>query len=146
MKQIIGIVLGATLFAFTSFRGGESYTIHLNSRLLVEHYMTSKAETPTLSIMQTSENDQLSVYYNECGKIGKERKLSIQDVQGNVLKTWSFANALGEHTPMIFKVKDILALKQKGDNSVRLFYTSKEVASERFLATLVLTNADSAKK
>lgn len=145
MKQIICVVLGATLLAFTSIRGGESYTIHLNSKLLVDHYMTSKAETPTLSLDNASENDQISVYYNECGKIGKERKLSIQDVQGNVLKTWSFANTLGEHTPMICKVKDIVALKKNERSTLRLYYSSKEVSTGRFLAT-ILANQSSAKK
>jgi len=145
MKQIICIVLGASLLAFTSIRGGESYTIHLNNKLLVEHYLTSKAATPTFSLEQASENDQLSVYYNECGKIGKERKLSIQDVQGNVLKTWSFANALGEHIPMICKVKDIIALKKNDRSILRLYYSSTEVSAGRLLANVV-ANQSSAKK
>lgn len=150
MKHYIGQLIWITLvFALSSFTlrfGGESYTIHLNNKLVVEHYLTSKAATPSVALNQAEGNDELSIYFNECGKIGKERKLTIKDDNDKVLKTWSFVNASGEHTPMICKVKDILMLKQKGDNSVRLYYASKEVTSERFLATLVLTNVNTAKK
>jgi hypothetical protein len=146
ISRFIWITLVVALSSFTVRVGGESYTIHLNNKLVAEHYLTSKAVTPSVALNQAESNDDLSVYYNECGKIGKERKLTIKDDNGKVLKTWSFVNASGEHTPMVCKVKDILALKQKGDNSVRLYYASKGVTSERFLAELVLTNVNTAKK
>lgn len=146
ISRLSWITLVVVLSSFTVRLGGESYTIHLNNKLVAEHYLTSKAVTPSITLYQSGSNDELSIYYNECGRIGTERKLTIKDDNNQVLKTWDFANASGEHTPMICKVKDILELKQKGDNSVRLFYTSKEVTSERLIATLVLTNADTAKK
>lgn len=146
ISRLSWITLILALSSFTVRLGGESYTIHLNNKLVAEHYLTSRAVTPSVALNQAEGNDKLSIYYNECGRIGKERKLTIKDDNDKVLKTWSFTNASGEHTPMICKVKDILAVKQKGDNSVRLYYTSKEVASERFLATLVLTTVGSAKK
>lgn len=146
ISRFIWITMVLALSSFTVRVGGESYTIHLNNKLVAEHYLTSKAVTPSVALNQAEGNDELSIDYNECGKIGKERKLTIKDDNDKVLKTWSFATASGEHTPMICKVKDILVLRQKGDNSVRLYYTSKEVTSERFLATLVLTHVNTAKK
>lgn len=145
-SRFIWITLVLALSSFTVRVGGESYTIHLNNKLVAEHYLTSKAVIPSVALSKAEGNGELSIYYNECGKIGKERKLTIKDDGGKVLKAWSFVNASGEHTPMVCKVKDILAVTQKEDNSVRLYYTSKEVTSERFLATLVLTNVDTAKK
>lgn len=140
------ITLVVILSSFTTRIGGESYTIHLNNKLVAEHYLTSKAVTPSVALNQAESNDELSIYYNECGRIGTARKLIIKNEKDQVLKTWSFANASDEHAPMVCKVKDILALKQTGTTSPRLYYTSKEVASERFLATLVLANVGTAKK
>lgn len=146
ISRFFWVTLVLVLSSFTVHVGGESYTIHLNNKLVAEHYLTSKAVTPSIALNQAEGNNELSIYYNECGKIGTERKLTIKDDNDKVLKTWSFVNASGEHTPMVCKDKDILAVTQKEDNSVRLYYTSKEVTSERFLATLVLTNVDTAKK
>jgi hypothetical protein len=138
ISRFAWVILVVTMSSFTFNLGGESYTIHLNNKLLVEHYLTSKAVTPSFSLDQAGANDELSIYYNECGKIGKERKLTIKDEQDNVLKTWSFTNTIGEHTPMICKAKDIIALKQNERNTLKLYYSSKEVSSERFLAIIMV--------
>lgn len=146
ISRFIWIALMVALSSFTVRLGGESYTIHLNNKLVAEHYLTSKAVTPSVALNQAGGNDELSIYYNECGKIGKERKLIVKGDNDKVLKIWSFANVSNEHTPMVCNVKDIMTLKQKGETSVRLYYTSKEVASERFLATLILMNVGTVKK
>lgn len=145
-SRFIWITLLVVLSSFTVRLGGESYTIHLNNKLVAEHYLTSKAATPSIALHQAKGNDELSIYYNECGKIGTARKLTIKDESSKVLKIWSFENTSNEHSPMACKVRDILALRHNGDKSLRLYYTSKEVTNERFLATLELVNTDTAKK
>lgn len=140
MKQTIlkGLVLIATCITLFSFSkiGGNSYTIHLNEKQLVEYYVHSKEATPGFSLAQASASDQLFVYFNECGQIGKERKLSIQDEKGNILKEWQFANVTTEHTPMICKAKEILALRKNGSSKFRLYYTSREVSKGQLLAII----------
>lgn len=136
LKSLAWIAVCASMFSFTTI-GGESYTIHLNDKLLVEHHVASKSAVPSFALDQASLNDQVSVYYNECGKIGQQRKLTLQNEKGTVLAKWEFANATKEHTPMNFKAKEILALK-KTNSKVKLFYSSREVSKERLLATIVL--------
>jgi hypothetical protein len=138
-KSFLWTVVSTFLFAFTGI-GGDSYTIHLGEKQLVQFYVHSKNPTPTFGFDQASVNEQISVYYSECGKIGKERKLTIKNEKDEVLAGWQFANTTGEHTPMNFKAKDILALKQKGVNKVKLYYSSQEVSSGRLLAVISLNN------
>src|SRR5690349_17398531 len=100
MVKFLGLfTVCAALFSFSTI-GGNSYTIHLNEKQLVEYYVHSKEATPGFSLAQATANDQLAVYFNECGQIGKERKLSIRDEKDNTLKEWQFANVTNEHTPM----------------------------------------------
>ncbi len=138
-KCSMWIALCAFLFSFSTI-GGESYTIHLNEKLIAEYFVTSKATVPSLSLDRSAANDQLSIYYNECGKIGKERRLTIKDEKDNVLKEWRFSNTNGEHTPMTCKGNDILNLKQKGSNKLKLVYSSRAVLKGRLLAIIVLTD------
>jgi hypothetical protein len=144
-KSFVWLTLSSALFSFSKI-GGDRYTIHLNGKQLIEHFVHSKEATPSFSLDQTASKDQLSVYYSECGKIGTARKLSVKDNQGMVLASWQFENALQEHTPMSFKAKEILALKQKGNNRVKLFYSSREVSTGQLLATIVLADELKAKK
>ena len=144
MKKTIIKLLGfaivsAALFSFSRI-GGDSYTIHLNEKQLVQYYVHSKTATPSISLAQAGANDQLFVYYNECGQIGTARKLSIRDEKDNVLKEWEFANATGEHTPMAFKAKEIAALKKNGGSKFKLFYASKRVSGGQLLATIDATD------
>lgn len=129
----------AALFSFAPV-GGDSYTIHVNNKLVAQYYVASKEAIPSISINRASINDQFSVYYNECGEIGKERKLVIKDEKNNILKEWSYANVSAEHTPMTCKSKEIVSLKQKGSDKLKLFYSSRRVSEARLLATIILTD------
>lgn len=136
MFKLLGLITICTaLFSFSTI-GGNSYTIHLNEKQLVEYYVHSKEATPGFSLAQALANDQLFVYFNECGQIGKERKLSIRDEKDNTLKEWQFTNATNEHTPMVFKAKEILALKKNGSNKFKLYYSSREVSKGQLLAII----------
>ena len=136
MFKLLGLAVCAILFSFSKI-GGDSYTINLNEKQLVQYYVHSKAATPSISLAQATATDQLFVYYNECGQIGKERRLSIRDEKDNILKEWQFSNVTGgEHTPMGFKTKEILALKKNGTNKFKLVYASKQVSGGQLLATI----------
>jgi hypothetical protein len=134
----------ATLFSFTPF-GGHSYTIHLNNKLVAQYYVASKEAIPSITVNRAAVNDQFSVYFNECGKVGKDRKLAIKDDKNNVLKEWSYANAGEEHTPMTCKASEIVSVKQK-DSKLKLVYYSREVFEGRVLATINFTDELKARK
>lgn len=144
-KTLLAAGFCATLFSFTPV-GGDSYTIHVNNKLLAQHYVASKEAIPSISVNRAAANDQFSVYYNECGKIGKDRKLAIKDEKNTVLKEWSYANAVEEHTPMTYKASEIISLKRKDSGKLKLVYTSREVSDGRLLATITFTDELKARK
>ena len=136
---IASVVLCMVLSSFLIKRGGDSYTISINGKQVIQFYALSKEALPSLAINPNAE-DKLSVYFNECGKIGKSRSLSVRDDQGNVLKEWNYANALDEHTPMTLSSNEINV-----NGSVGLYYTSMTVTTPRKLVTLVAGNTTSAR-
>jgi hypothetical protein len=142
----VGLIAAAVLFlSFTLIRGGDSYAIRLNNALLVQHYLTSNAVTPTFTLDRLSGTEELSVQYSECGKIGTERKLLFKDAQDNLLKEFRFANT-PETKNMLLNAKDILALQKNGADKLKLYYTSREVIKERLLATITLKSTASSKR
>jgi len=144
LLSLLALIASSVLFSFSTFRGGDSYTIHLNNKQLVQHYVASKEATPKISLDQNG-NDKLSVFYSECGKIGQSRKLTLKDQQDNVLKEWSFENVTGEHTPMICSTTEILMANKNKANALKLYYSSREVSKERLLVNINL-GATSARK
>jgi hypothetical protein len=142
VKAILLLFVSA-LFSFSEKGvGGDSYSIHLNDKLILQHYVHSNKEVKPISISESAANEMLSIRYSHCGKIGTSRTLAVTDEQNNVLKQVHFPDASGETAlSMTVKVKDILALR-KGNSSkrVNLFYSAKELGEGRVLATLVLAD------
>lgn len=144
IKSIIWIALCISMFSFKGV-GGEGYTIHVNNKLVVEHYVTSKSSTtPSFSLDHASVNAKLLVSYNECGQVGKKRSLTLKDDKGIILKKWDFTNAAQDHAEMRFNAKDVFAFKQKS-STLKLFYDSDKVTG-RLLATIILGEEIKAKR
>lgn len=127
-------------FAFTTRVGGDSYSIFLNDKQVVQYYVASKQPAPGVKLDASALNDQISIYFNECGKIGTARALSLRDSQNKILKAWTFADATGEHTPMTVTTKEIHALASTG--SVSLFYQSDTITKGLLLANVTWANRD----
>jgi hypothetical protein len=125
------------LSAFTSPRGGYGYTIHVNSKLAGEYYLTSTHQTPTLTISDADMKGIVGVYFNEC-------KLSLRSADQKILKEWSFANSIEKHDAMEFAIKDASSVLASG--KVGLYYVSERVGKPQLLAHLTTTaNASKAK-
>ena len=94
IKQLACTALCATLFSFASTsHGGEGFEIYLNNKLVLQQFGNNMKEVKTLKLDQTNENDQLSVRYHHCGRIGKNRVITIKDGKDNILKQWKFSDA-----------------------------------------------------
>lgn len=113
--------------------GGDSFTIHLNNKQIIEHYVYKK-ETPTLQLAQ-GEKGVLSVFYSECGKIGKARTIILKDDRQNILHTWRYADALTEHKPMEIAVPKLQEYLKKA-KVLNLYYQSRDVKKETLLVTI----------
>lgn len=132
MKLIFGLMLGIMLMAFTF--GGDSFTIHLNNKQVIEHYVHSKKETPTLQLAP-DEKGSLTVFYSECGKIGTARTIILKDDEQNTLKTWKYADTLADHKPMEISVSELQTHLTK-EKALNLVYQSREVKKEILLVTI----------
>jgi hypothetical protein len=139
INALMGVVLCAILFSFSRITGTHSFQVLLDSKLMIDQYVNSKMEAPTLIIDPAKNHSQLIVKYNECGKTVTGRTITIKDEKNNVLKDWRFEGVTaGFKDPMVCSVKDITALKQRGGNTLKLFYSSKEFPEGQQVANLVI--------
>lgn len=139
------VALTATLFSFVNF-GGEGFEIYLNNKVVVQKFGNSLSESGSLRLNQYSANDQLTVKYHHCGKIGKSRTITIKDGQDKIIKLWRFADAATPVAAMNCNVKEILNLNKGNESSFKLYYASSELPGGRLLTNIVVENNIVAKK
>lgn len=147
MKKIIHlttpimlVVLCAVLFSFAPMPGAHNYQVFLDNKLVLEQYADYRKEAPSLPLDPQGDYKEISVRYNECGKTVSGRIISVKDDDGKLLKVWTFeGTAKGLENPMTVKVKDIIALKQKNSNILKLYYSSREFAQGQQVATIKFT-------
>jgi hypothetical protein len=133
------IALSTVLFSFSEKIGSDSFTVYLNDKLLLQQYVSRDITVKSLPLNESAAGDVLKIYYSECGKIGKDRNISLKDGRDNVLKSWHFPDAAEGATnpPMICKVKDIVALqKSNGNATIKIVYTSRYLPDGRILAAI----------
>ncbi|HEY0680502.1 MAG TPA: hypothetical protein VGD17_19610 [Chitinophagaceae bacterium] len=135
-KSLGLVVLFATMSSFSGSWGGDHYRIYVNNKLVMEEFVHNQKSIKSISLDQRSQNDQVSVYYSHCGKVGQARQLIIKDGKNQVLKQWSYADVKSEESPMTCKGKDILNLQKVGGDKLNLFYSSKEIPAGKRLAVV----------
>ena len=126
----------ATLFSFSSKRGGDSFEIVLNGKRVLQQFVYASKGVQTIQLTQTSDNDKLDIYYSHCGQVGKDRYITIKNEKGQPIKAWKFADAVDKKGAMSFKLKDILSLRKNKTDKLNLSYSSSELPAGRTLATI----------
>jgi hypothetical protein len=138
IQKLAAIIIAMTLVSFsTSPGGGEGFEIYLNNKLVLQRFGNNMNEIKTLKLEKANENDELSVRYHHCGRIGKNRVITIKDEKENVLKQWKFTDAANAAASMSCRVKDILDLQKGKDKTIKLYYSSTELPKGRQLASIV---------
>ena len=130
------ILVCATLFSFSSKKGGDSFEIVLNGKRVLQQFVYASKGVQTIQLTQTSDNDKLDIYYNHCGQVGKNRYITIKNEKDQPIKVWKFADAVDKNGAMSFKLKDILSLRKNKTDKLNLFYSSSELPAGRTLATI----------
>lgn len=147
VHALVGVILAAVLFSFTypTGSGAHSVQFYLDSKLIVEQYLSSKTETPKLVLDPTEKYHQLIVKYNECGRTVTGRSLTLKDNNNKVLKDWHFeGTSTGYSESMSCLVKDIVALKPKGNSMLKLYYASKDFPEGQQIANVVIGSKSTA--
>jgi hypothetical protein len=136
---LLGVALCAILFSFSSIIGAHSFQVFLDSKLVIDQYVDSKSQIPTLLLDPAENHSQLIVKYNECGRTVTGRTIAIKDDKNQVVKEWRFeGETSGYKDPMTCPVKDITALKQRESSTFKLYYSSKEFPEGQQIASLVI--------
>jgi hypothetical protein len=130
------VLLCATLFSFSSKRGGDSFEIVLNGKRVLQQFVYASKGIQTIQLAQTSDNDKLDIYYSHCGQVGKNRYITIKNEKDQPIKVWKLADAVDKNGVMSFKLKDILSLRKNKTDKLNLFYSSSELPAGRTLATI----------
>ena len=137
-KTLALLAVCATLFSFSSYRGGDSFSIFLNNKLVFEQHVHMKEGVKSFELGKANYNDQLSVYYSHCGKPGKGRSIAIKDENNKLLKEWHFGDASNTKSSMSCKVGDILDLQKNKQGKLQLYYSSKELPQGHLLAAIIV--------
>jgi hypothetical protein len=122
-------------FSFTAKKGGDSFQIYVDGKLVVEQYVAVAKGVQSLQLGQSFSKEKIDVYYSHCGKTGKARVISIKTADNKTLKNWKFADT-EQKSAMTCQIKDILALQKDKSSKLNLYYTSKEIPEGRLLAVI----------
>ncbi len=142
MKTIIGktfalVAVAATLLSFSPNFGGEGFEISLNGKVVLQRFGKNMDDVKPLQLSQASPNDKLTIKYHHCGKVGKNRTVTIKDAQDQLIKTWKFKDVETAVGGMSCSVQDILSLKKGSNNVFKLYYSSSELPGGRLLTSVV---------
>lgn len=146
MKSIISktmtlVAIAATLVSFSSKFGGEGFEISLNGKVVLQRYGSNINDVKSLQLNQNLPNDQLTIKYHHCGRVGNNRIITIKDGQNKILKEWHFADVSTAFAAMNCNVKDIISLKKTNNSVFNLYYSSSELPNGRLLTSIILGNS-----
>ncbi len=138
IRSLVFMVIATALFSFSRVPGGDSYTIYLNDKLLIQHYVYKGENLKPISLGGVTANDILKVHYSHCGKMGVARVLTVRDNGLNTLKTWKYPDSSdGSEGAMTCKAADIVSLQHANPNrKLLLYYSSEQLPEGRVLATI----------
>jgi len=140
-KSLALLAVCAALFSFSTYRGGDTFSIFLNDKLVFEQHVAMKEGVKSFELGKANYNDVLSVYYSHCGKPGKGRSIAIKDGNNKTLKEWHFGDANNTKSSMSCKVGDILDLQKNKEGKLQLVYSSKELPGGQQLASIVVNGS-----
>lgn len=145
IKSIAAIAMCAMFFSFSTNSGGEGFEIYLNNKVVLQQYGDDMKNVKALNLEDAADNDQLSVRYHHCGRVGKSRIITIKDGNDKVLKQFKFSDVADAAARMSCKVKEIRNLQTGKDKTLKLFYASSELPKGRLLTSITAGTKNVAK-
>ena len=135
-KTLTLVAIATTLLSFTAYFGGEGFEISLNGKVVMQQFGKEMDVVKTLELNSAAPNDKLTIRYHHCGKVGKNRIVTIKDGQNNVVKEWRFNDSQTVLGDMNCNVQDIISLKKGSNQVLKLYYSSSELPDGRQLAAV----------
>jgi hypothetical protein len=133
------VALSATVLSFSARIGGDSFTIYLNDKLMIEQHVSSDADVKNLVLNPGNARDVIKIHYNHCGKVGNSRSVALHDASANILKTWKFPDT--SSPVMAFNVSEFSIWRDKRQK-LYLVYSSDELPDGKRLASVMMSRRD----
>ena len=137
-KTLVMATVCVTIFSFVPNPGGEGFEISLNNKVMIQQYGSDMNNLKSLQLNQVSPDEKLTIRYHHCGKIGRNRVVTIKDEQNKLLKEFRYDDPTTPTGAMSLPVKDILHLKKGSRAAFKLYYSSSELPGGRILATIFI--------
>jgi len=149
MKKIISktialVAITATLFSFTTNFGGEGFEILVNGKTVLQKFGGDMEKVHVLELSKTQPADKLTFKYHHCGRVGKNRIVTIKDESDNVVKVLKFADVSTPVGDMSCTMQDLFNLQKNGNTTFKVFYSSTELPKGRQLASVILASTNKA--
>ncbi|WP_276485369.1 hypothetical protein [Paraflavitalea pollutisoli] len=138
-KTLALLAFCATLTSFAAYRGGDSFSIFLNDKLVLQQHLAMKEGLKSFELGKANYNDQLSITFSHCGQPGKGRSIAIKDQHHKTLKEWHYGDGANAKSSMTCKVGDIIDLQKNKGGKLQLYYSSKEMPAGHLLAAIVVS-------
>jgi hypothetical protein len=118
-------------------KGGDTVEIYLDDKLVLRQFIHNDYSIKKISLSSDDRQKDLRVFYNHCGKIGVDRRIFLKNKQDKVVQSWSYANNNKKwmHCP-------VNKIQAKAENTVELFYQSKEIPNGKLIAYIEHTNSN----
>lgn len=125
------------LLSFTSPKGGEGFEIFLDNKVVLQKFGNQMNTVSVLELDAVAMNGELQVKYHHCGRVGKNRVITITNGEAKVMKTWRYDDAKQQGASMSCSVKEIITLQSSGTEKLNLYYSSSELPGGRLLVSIV---------
>ena len=149
MRSIISktfalVAIASTLLSFSSNSpsGGEGFEILVNGKTVLQKYGSDMDNVHTLQLSKTSPTDKLTIRYHHCGRVGKNRMVTIKDGNDNTLKVWKFTDVPTPVGDMSCTMQDLISLQKNGNTSFKIYYSSTELPKGRQLVSVILSSSN----
>lgn len=144
-KMLVAGLILTSLLSFTVKPGGEGFEIYLDNKLVVQRYGSEINSVQNLQLDQRYAGKQLTVKYHHCGKVGKNRSITIKDAKDKILKQWNFTDTKDVSNAMTCNIREILNLEKSGTGKLKLYYSSSELPAGRLLTSIVVNHTSLAR-
>ncbi len=147
-KTVLSVTMLVTLLSFTPIFpyspafGGEGFEILLNGKVVSQQFGKDLNTVKNLQLSTASPGDKLTIRYHHCGRVGKNRIITVKDGEEKLIKEWRFSDAKTAVSDMSCSVRDFILLKKGSNNIFKLYYSSSELPAGRQLASVTLQNAN----
>ena len=145
MRSIISktfalVAIAAILLSFSSNSpsGGEGFEILVNGKTVLQKFGSDMDNIHTLQLSKTLPTDKLTIRYHHCGRVGKNRIVTIKDGNDNTVKVWKFTDVQTPLGDMSCTMQDLMSLQKNGNTSFKVYYSSTELPKGRQLVLVIL--------